>query len=343
MAYQTNSITIPRHLRRERRDRTLRSEPPRPWLENPSHLHQILDHVRGGRLPLKYAYAGSAAFTHDALAQTAGYAEVIGDARHEATTLIHAQPDGLPDQIVEVGPGNGAHTAALFDVAEQPGAAPAAQRRRYLGLDFSRTLLKFAAQTLAARTDLDVSTAHWDLEDGPTPRIEAWRRGSRPVLACLLGHTLGNLEEPGQALRNLALSLRPGDTLLVSLTLYRPDSGADSILDPYRTETFTAAVLEPLRAVAAADSAFRLKLRLVGRTVIGDAELTQPVSAADREPIGHTTVRCFASARFLLEEALSLFSPPAGWEVRHWSTDEDGAHLAIVAQRRDLRGGRRHG
>lgn len=297
------------------------------WLEHPSHLEQILEHVRSGFLPLKYAYAGSAAFTHDTLARTTGYASVIGDARHEVATLRRARPQALPGQIVEIGPGNGTHTTALFDTADQLLPGPA-RPRRYLGLDFSSTLLGLAAERLAeSRPDLEVSTAHWDMESGPTTRIEAWRRGAQPVLACVLGHMLGNLADPGQALRNLALSLRPGDSLLASLTLYRSDCDEDAILDPYRTEAFTDAVLEPLRAAACAQANPRLTLRLVGRTVIGEAQ-TDPA----------TTVRCFTSIRFLPHEALSLLSSPTGWGVTHWATDEGDAHMALVARCRNLRG-----
>lgn len=336
LSYQGGGVDPPRHKAAEK-DRIRRSYQASTWLEQDGHLHQILDHVRSGYLPLKYAYAGSAAFTHDALARTAGYAEVIGSAQHEADVLASARPFGLPEQIVEVGPGNGVHTAAWFDTAG--GTARGSFGRRYLGVDFSATLLALAAKTLRAhRPEVEVSTERWDLEGRPTSHIESWRRGPGPVLACLLGHTLGNLEDPHKALRNLAFSLRAGDTLLVSLTLFRPGADEDAILDPYRSETFTAAVLEPLRAAAFADSDLRLELRLVGRTVIGQAHVMQPTTVAGRSFAQSTVIRCFTSTRFLPEEALSLLSPLNGWTTAHWAVDDGGTHMAIVARRTEIGG-----
>jgi len=337
LSYRGSGVDPPRR-KAEEKDRIRRSYQGSTWLEQDGHLHQILDHVNSGYLPLKYAYAGSAAYTHDALARTSGYAEVIGSAQHEAGVLSHALPYGLPEQIVEVGPGNGVHTAAWLDAADVT-APRLSGGPRYLGLDFSATLLGLAAETLRVhRPEVEVSTRHWDMEGEPTSHIEGWRRGPGPVLACLLGHTLGNLADPARALRNLALSLRADDTLLVSLTLFGPGADEDVILDPYRSEVFTAAVLEPLRAAAFARADLELELRLMGRTVIGDVHIKQPMTVAGQTFGERKAIRCFASTRFLPEEALALLRPADGWTAAHWAVDGGHTHMAIVARRKEMGG-----
>jgi L-histidine Nalpha-methyltransferase len=297
--------------------------------EDPRHVDRVLRHMREGVVPLKYAYAGSAAYRHDALARTAGYAEVIGEARHEVHTLTRISPLGVPRQIAEIGPGNGVHSAALLDALRD--AVP--NRWRYLGLDFSATLLSLALPCIAETfPQLDRAAGLWDLEAGRTSRISAWRQGPEPVLICMLGHTLGNLEDPVQALRNLALSVRSGDLLLLSITLMAPGADESAVLNPYLNDTFNAAVLEPLRAATREGASMSLRVRLADRTVVAEATLLEPASVGGFEFEEQATVRCFASARFLPEEALGLVSE-AGWHVLGSAVDESGSHLAVVARR----------
>jgi L-histidine N-alpha-methyltransferase len=323
----------------------------------------MLAYLDDGYLPLKFAYTGSAAFTHAELARTDGYAAVVGTTPLEVETLFSSLTCGVPTQIAEVGPGTGDHSAQFLAGLRQAAARSRDLRRdrssqgphRYLGLDFSATLLSMAAARVSDAFHApspsaafafppsssrlgpgpEVSTVLWDLESGRTGGIEAWRRGDERILVCILGHTLGNLEDPAQALRNLAFSTRTGDLLLLGVTLC-PQSYDESdpgvVLYPYENEVFTAAVLEPLRAAALADGAADFAVRLVGRTVIGEATLTRPVELAGRRYPRSTTIRCFASARFLVPEVLDLLRG-AGWRTVNWGTDESGDHLAAVAIR----------
>ena len=284
-----------------------------------------------GRLPLKYAYAGSAAFTHDALARTAGYAEVIGAARFEIETLLGALTSAPPWQVAEIGPGNGVHSAEFLRLLGE--VSPAGARRRYLGLDFSATLLALALPRIAGDCPgVECASGWWDVEAGATARISAWRDPRHPVLLCLLGHTLGNLEDPTRALRNLAFSAQPGDLLFVSLSLMPPGADTDAVLAPYRNEVFSAAVLEPLRAADIEGDSVRLGLSLRGRTVLGEAVFTRPVTLGGHEFRNRDVVRCFTSERFLPGEALEALSR-TGWQVRGWAVDGDASHLGVVARR----------
>ena len=174
------------------------------FLESDSHRAEIIGYPAKGQLPLKYAYAGSAAHTHDALARQASYASVVGaEEVRSAAAFLSDHPAG---QIVEIGPGNEQYSAALLTADRWRG--------RYLALDFSRTLLAIAAGRL--RSGLagaaTVSTAFWDVEQGPTTAIAEWRQGDAPLVVLFLGQTLGNVEDVPATLRNIRESLRPATT-----------------------------------------------------------------------------------------------------------------------------------
>jgi L-histidine Nalpha-methyltransferase len=305
---------------------TLSPAVPTARLEDQGHRELILTHMSEGSLPLKYAYTGSAAKTHDTLARTSGYAEVIGATQFEVDTLLGALQAAPPRQIAEIGPGNGVHSAAFLG-AVSPGGV------RYLGLDFSNTLLALAMSRIAqACPSVERASAWWDVEAGATDRISAWRDPRDPVLICLLGHTLGNLEVPTQALRNLAFSAKSGDLLLLGLSLMPPGADKDAVLAPYRNEVFSAAVLEPLRAADIEADAVRLDLRLRGRTVLGEVTFRRPVSLDGYDFRDRCLVRCFTSARFLPGEALDALRR-TGWRVCGWAVDGDASHMAVVARR----------
>jgi L-histidine Nalpha-methyltransferase len=85
------------------------------YFENSSHRESVIRCIGDGVLPLKFAYAGSAAHTHDRLARSEGYQSVVGLVSHEVDVLL---ADGFPvealTRMVEIGPGNGMHTVAFL-------------------------------------------------------------------------------------------------------------------------------------------------------------------------------------------------------------------------------------
>src|SRR5580698_7754158 len=202
------------------------------------HRDAILGHIAASELPLKYAYVGSAAITHAELADSVSYHDAAGSARHEASAACAIAPEAL-SQMVEIGPGTGRHTASFLSHVGQKG-----QRvQRYLGLDFSGDLLEMARDTLIRDQDQAApvigrpatEVAWWDLEEGPTDVVERWRTDSGPVLACLLGQTLGNVENPADTLLNLSKSLRPDDFVLLGLAPRFDSAPPDRYLAPYRS------------------------------------------------------------------------------------------------------------
>jgi L-histidine Nalpha-methyltransferase len=238
--------------------------------------------LRVGVVPPKFSYAGSAAYRHHALAVTNGYQAVADTMDLEAGMIRHLSTQ----QIAEIGPGTGAHTAALL-------RALSITPVRYLGLDFSRTMLDLAAPALQWAHNFAV----WDVDNGPTDAIREWRSGGS-VLALLLGNTLANLEDPAAVLRHIRESLEPGDTLLLSVNLADDEVDPASIVAAYQTSEFQDSVLESFRAAGVDTSDLELSFH--------DGELRAFVTlSADGRRI-----QCFRSRRFspsVLMKALDGF------------------------------------
>lgn len=294
--------------------------------ERPEHRRAVERGILAGVLSLKFAYAGSAAYTHDTLTRQEGYQAVTGPASHVRETLRRAGLDDLPD-IVEIGPGNGTTSLALIHQLQDAKQPP----RRFLGLDFSRTLLDLAGRNFAAeRPDVDFTAGVWDVEGGGTPAIRDWRLGGAPVPVLFLGSTVGNLEDPAGALRHIHDSMGTGDTLVLGATLRGPGTDAAAMVGPYRTDVFRAAALEPLLACGLGDDDLGFTVEYTGREVVGTATLRRPVALSGAElPAGHR-VRCFRSRRFTAAE-IDVLIRRAGLEPLIRSVDEPADHLVLTA------------
>lgn len=286
------------------------------------------------QLPLKFAYAGAAAHTHDQLAQSAGYHSVAGEVATEIavlTSTFAAEP--WPTQFCDIGPGNAFHSRAFLQGCERLGRLP----KRYLGLDFSATLLGIATARIREQfSALDVASATYDFEAGPTDAIGRWRL-SGPVLVTLTGHTLGNPEDPAAVLRAIRASASSADTLLVGVALLNTHD-IDLILSPYRTDVFRRAALEPLHMVGvSADEAGRFEVSFdqERRAVLGHFVFVRSVTIQRRaEAITFRhgdRVACFLSRRFDRDEVRGLVRD-AGWREVALEADWTGAHLVLAAR-----------
>jgi L-histidine Nalpha-methyltransferase len=304
------------------------------YFESSFHRESVIRCIGDGILPLKFAYTGSAAHTHDRLARSEGYQSVIGLVSHEVDVLL---ADGFPvealTRVVEIGPGNGMHTVAFLRLLGSRSYRCSA----YLGLDFSATLLGMVRSNIreAFGTSVSVSTDIWDIEAGPSDRVEQWRsarEATAPLLVCLLGHTLGNLESGIQALVHIFDSLRPGDVLLAGLTLRNPTVDEWTVLAPYRTEVFHDAALEPLRAAGVDPEDIDFTVRFTDGAVVGEATILRTVRAGNAMfPAGHA-LRCFISRRFVMEDLSPLFQG-ANWTIRTTSLDDRCEHAVVTAVR----------
>ncbi len=301
------------------------------FFERADHHDAVVRGLQSGVLPLKFAYAGSAAFTHDLLARGEGYQSVTGLGALACQALSELrEPGSGPVRLAEVGPGNGRHTAEVFRLLREAGFP----RVRYLALDFSETLLDVASQRL--REDLLVAgfdKRFWDVEEGPTDRIKGWRAGdAAPLSVLFLGNTLGNLEDPVTALEHLRHSVRAGDRLVLGVTLRDQADDPDTVRAPYLTEVFEAAALEPLLALGVERRLLDLSIvyDAAGDQVVGEVRLLGPVPAGERElPAGHT-VRCFRSRRFDLGDVHRIVSA-AGWKLEADHHEPGTRHAVVTA------------
>ena len=313
-------------------------ETPRPSLppslasfENPAHRVDVVAGIAAGVVPLKYAYAGSAAHTHDRLARSPGYLDVVGPAALEADALGSLMPYAeLPSSLVEIGPGNGVRTAALLLNLCTRGAMV----RRYLALDFSGTLLTLCKSQLieAFGQRLTVHTGVWDMESGPSRLIDEWRAGNGPLVVGLLGQTLGNVENATETLRNIHASTSAGDVLVVTVALLG-EQPVDDVLAPYQTMVFRAAVLEPLLAAGVAAEDIELHVRLIDATVVAEVAFRSPATVGGHVIAAGHTVRCFRSQRFEARHVPALFDQ-AQWRLRRVLVDDENGHAVVICARK---------
>jgi L-histidine Nalpha-methyltransferase len=299
------------------------------YFERDDHRRNVLACLTAGKVPLKYAYAGSAARAHDRYARTASYTEMMASAALEADALIASGcRAGELEQIVEIGPGNGRHSAALLGCLRLRGVDPA----RYLGLDFSRSLLTFASQRLREQNAgrLGVDIGGWDVERATTGRVAAWRHGPGALLVCLVGGTLGNFEDPARALRHIAAACRPGDLLLASVLTRAPHTPAAA--GGYDSREFRHAATEPLIAAGMKASDMRFTVGFRDGGFVGEAALLRDIRIGGlRLTEGHR-IRCFLSRRFAGDDVLDIFAH-TGWLIRATAVAPGGHHLAVVVSR----------
>jgi len=233
-----------------------------------------------------------------------------------------------PLQIAEIGPGNGVHSAAfLTEIAN--GAAAAS---RYLAIDFSQTLLQMASRRITETCGeyIDVATALWDVEQSECGLIDEWRTGGEPIVICLLGNTIGNVEDPVDVLHNIAASAREGDLLLISVTLTSPSRGSRYALAPYETEVFEAAVLEPFVMAGISRESLKLALSVADDAVEGVVQVVDPISFEGVEVAEGEQIRCFVSRRFT-ESMVGPLLMKSGWEPQYQA--DSGDHLVVAAVR----------
>ena len=291
----------------------------------------VVESIARGRVPLKFAYAGRAARTHDAYAQTSNYHDIMTPAEHESSVLAAAPCCGADVvDLAEIGPGNGAHSRVLLEHLRKEGLSI----RRYLGLDFSAALLEISAAHLRDHfgEDLSIETAVWDVEGRPTAVIENWRPARGRILVCLVGHTLGNFEDPAQVMRTIARVLRPGDILLVSVLLRRASSVDERSMAAYRTEEFRSAALQPMIMVGMNANEMDFSIDYRDGAFVGEVTLPRGAQLGEvRLPSGFT-FRCFVSRRFERAEVARLFTQ-TGWTLYSAEVASDSDHMTVVASR----------
>lgn len=301
--------------------------------ESEAHEEEIWECIKQGTVPLKFAFAGDAAKTHDELGKSEEYHENISSIQVEKDLLQALGPNhGDISHICEMGPGNAYHSITLLDVLSDLGHLP----DNYLALDFSRDLLDIAMERIKNQhPTLTIDSSTWDFEKQPTDTIQTWRSND-PVLGLFVGSTLSNMASPVAVFEHFRESLRTGDFLLVEVALWN-DPPTDEVLDGYRTEVFRNAALEPLFMAGIDEKSghFELSLSRDERVIYGEfvfdeqAMLSYNGESCQFDP--GSAITCFRSKRFLDEEVQSFFDA-AGWNVVNSSVSTENTYGAYLCK-----------
>ena len=292
--------------------------------ESESHKAQFARCLWAGVVPPKFSYSGSAAYSHAALAATDGYRTLTEAVEIEVGMVLSHLKLAGECQIAEIGPGTGGHTVDLIG-----GISSASDdlRVRYLGLDFSATLLTIARPVLKSVAASGLETAIWDIDEGPTDAIRLWRSDGI-VLTLMVGNTLANLDDPVTALRNIRASLAVDDALLLSVNLVGDQIDPEEMTSPYRTSEFRATVLEPFRAAGIDIDTCKFDFLYEDHEVMAFVTLgTDYLHDRGILPAGRR-IRCFRSRRFSLDTFRSYLTEsgfPSSGIYLHRSGD-----LAVV-------------
>jgi L-histidine N-alpha-methyltransferase len=293
--------------------------------EDAAHRISLTEHLRRRRTPVKFAYAGSATGTHIALADNLPFEELGGRAEHEVrAVLLVGKP--LPSQICDVGPSNGLHTIEFLRRYRAAGG----RCTRYLAMDYSGRLLAVARENLASCVPDMAAFVRWDMEMAPSTAVADWR-GQGPVLMCLLGNTLGNVEQPDRSLVHLRASCRTDDLLLLSVSLLAAGDEA-TLLHPYHSAVFRNMVLQPLRAAGIPDRDVDLVVRLENDTIVAEARLSRSARALGVDLLAGETIGCFRSRRHHKQAVIDLLRA-TGWQPLADATSADGSQLSVAARR----------
>lgn len=304
--------------------------------ESKEHEIEFWNSLKRLSLPLKFAYTGDAAYTHNKLAHLDTYHQIAGMTKIEVEPLIQYYANNNPiSQLCDVGSGNGIHSGAFLDALSDKGYPIV----RYLAIDFSKTLLEIGLKYLKDKfPKLQIDSATWDFERGPTKTTSRWRKNGK-VLITLTGQTLGNPEDPLQVLKNHFLSSLPGDIFLLGVALFY-NAEPNHFLDDYRNDIFKAAALEPLRmaGVEVNCGEFKLSFSKKDKTIKGEFIFSEPITLQyNDEKVSFRkgdSVHCFTSRRFEVNVIESLLKK-SGWKIVETVYDDEKTHVVYLSERGD--------
>lgn len=217
---------------------------------------QIRDFVQGlkdGFLPLKFAYIGPAAFTHDQLVRSPSYR--LSDT--ESSLIRNSFYNDIVSRLglfkksinfIDIGSGNGLKAIAVLDVLFKERFSV-----NYLALDYSQNLLDIARKNIANAFPgfgpINAEVVDFEVES-VSDTISKYLPNDRFSLLTLLGHTLGNPLNRTKALNNIRNSVIDGNNcgFCIGVELF-DSSKVEEILANYRNEAFHNAVFNPLTFV----------------------------------------------------------------------------------------------
>ncbi len=279
--------------------------------EGKDQLKEFIKALSAAAIPGKFAYVGEAAATYNRHALTREYGQVTRSVAAESSLLLEVWDQELNSitTLVDVGPGNGLHSASLLQ-----GMWPAVNwlPGEYIAIDYSLRMAELAKQNMKRLVPgIRVDSITYDIESTFAPASSPLPDVLESVYF-LLGNTIGNVESISRAvqgIRNLA-----GDEarLLIGCALYEEYRSAESYLKPYRMGTYRDCVLRPLMMIGVPQHiiAFAVEFDPDTRTISTLARFTEDFSVKVLDESvaveAGSTVRCALSRRFLPGEIPNL-------------------------------------
>jgi L-histidine N-alpha-methyltransferase len=300
--------------------------------ERSEQIKEYFDSLRLGFLPLKFAYIGSAAYTHDELVRSREYGMADKEAALIRTKLASIVPSGLQNMtvnVIDIGGGNGLKATHVIKTLIASGSTP-----YYFSLDYSSDLAMIAAHNITAvASALQPTTYIIDFELAPFPNIiaEIEQQGIRSNLFLLLGHTLGNPAHRDRALMNISQSMSRGSYLLVGVELYQ-SSRVSEILDHYRNEPFYRAVFNPLTfgGIGWDDGNLEVSFNEQTRDVEVHFDFTRECLVEDVSFHEGDRLLIFISHRFETNELIGLFTQ-AGLQIHRMIFDDEQSYVLVLS------------
>jgi len=218
--------------------------------ERDAQIRDFVQGLRTGFLPLKFAYIGPAAFTHDQLVKSPSYR--LSDIE---TLIIRDRfyrdifsSIGLSERevnFVDIGSGNGSKAITVLDVFFSEKFFV-----NYLALDYSQNLLEIARDNIVTAFPgfNYIKTEIVDFEtEAFFDTTSEYLFNGKFSLFTLFGHTLGNPLDRIKALINIRNSMIDGDKCGFCLGVELFDAAkVEEMLNNYRNEAFRRAVFTPL-------------------------------------------------------------------------------------------------
>jgi uncharacterized SAM-dependent methyltransferase len=279
--------------------------------ESEDQLKAFITALSDAAIPGKFAYVGEAAAAYNAHALTSEYSQVTRSVAEESSLLLEVwgQEFNSIRALVDVGPGNGLHSAALLQrLLSAANWLPS----EYLTIDYSLHMAELAKRNIRRLVPgIQANSMPCDIEDTFTQAAPRLPNALESVYF-LLGNTVGNVESISRAMQGVRNLAGSGACLVIGCALFEERRSVESYLKPYRMDTYRDCVLRPLIMIGVPRHIieFAVEFNSDTRTIFTLARFKEDFSTTvldDSVAVkAGSTVRCALSRRFLPGEIPDL-------------------------------------
>jgi hypothetical protein len=280
--------------------------------ESEDQLRAFIKALSKSAVPGKFAYVGEAgAAAYNAHALTKEYGQVTRSVVDESSLLLEVwgQELGSIRTLVDVGPGNGLHSA---DLLQRLSATANWSPSNYLAIDYSLHMAEIAKQNIKRLIpQIQINSIQFDIERTFRQALFHLPDGSESIYF-LLGNTIANVESMSRAIEGIRSVAGSGARLLIGCALFDEYRGAESYLEPYRMRTYVDCVLCPLvmigvpKRLLASAAEISPDTRTISTLVTFREDFHANVLGERVTVKAASTIRCALSRRFLPGEIPNL-------------------------------------